>query len=206
MLWEWHNHYLLTPNADGKSGEVLSSAKHFLNFKTWLQHHPERLTWEINMKCLHTARPNVRKPRDLKLIWKDVIHTLQARLHSRCSLTRSAEQLQWRFCLNKRVGIMSLETDLDHTRRAVWSHFIYHLNVFLSYRLGECCNTVVLWSSRYVLWKLHLPFHHYMGSVDNDWNFHLWVKCSFSVNQWVLDFQEKIKKKGRGQSGETWIH
>ena len=63
---------------------------------------------------------------------------------------------------------------------------VVSLNEICSYFscLAESCNSVLLWSSRNVLWttRRHLTLYHH-GGKDEDWSLIFWVNCSFNSVQ-----------------------
>ena len=61
----------------------------------------------------------------------------------------------------------------------VWIHSV-GFSCFKKKR--QCCNAVLLWSSRNVLLttKLHLNFHQHARGGDNE-SWHFWVSCSFKL-------------------------
>ena len=83
---------------------------------------------------------------------------------------------------------------MDYNRQALWSFFML-LNRVFSYfiYLEECCNSVLLWSSRNVLWttRLHLTLHHHGGRR--------WITFLYNVPHFLVVIKYKVRWRNERQ-------
>ena len=177
------SHYLLPLSMLMESRvEVSSSTKHFQSFTVkqrcsifqnnwsgWRLGKKQTISGSVQ---LVGCNPSLWKPRDLKLIWKGVIYmflkvfTVAAKLkvsNSANSVYNLGSGGFQRLALHLTSCTEPFHIFLYSFLVVFW-HFLKQVPIYFSC-LGECCNAVLPWSSRNVLWtaKLHPTFHQHEG-------------------------------------------
>ena len=86
--------------------------------------------------------------------------------------------------------------DLDHSGRSVWNHFIFSFCVF-SILNQVCSSSVLLWSSRTVLWTSTLHLTSYHQEEQRRMDSHLLVNSSLSKSKYNTNQSETRRVQPR---------
>ena len=134
---------------------------------------PQKHFWSFKVKQCCSTPKSPEAPRSKIDLKRRYFHIFSQNFQCSCWAKIISVHLKWvhEFACTSRVWIMYFQINLG-------SHLFRRLEL-----CWFCCNAVLLWNSRNVLWttKLPLPFHHPWGQVDNVWISHFGVNCSIKM-------------------------